>query len=173
MTDGPQAVHTNRTCTGAIAHESKHDWWLELGGVAEISGRTVGVIVGGTKLQEHVLRCNHHSKSPTTSAIMTLLLGHLPRTHPPPPPTRIAPWRSSTTNPLTLQPVLPFQTSARFQRPSCAGSLSGELDISSCSMWAIGLWTLRKFIENTAEWNTVGGGLWGGSWLPFLNCQCT
>ena len=170
MTDGPQAVHTNRTCTGAIAHESKHDWWLELGGVAEISGRTVGVIVGGTKLQEHVLRCNHHSKSPTTSAIMTLLLGHLPRTHPPPPPTRIAPWRSSTTNPLTLQPVLPFQTSARFQRPSCA--VRGTWYFF---MQHVGYRTLNS---KEIYWKYRGveyGGWWvvGGSWLPFLNCQCT
>ena len=43
--------------------------------------------------------------------------------------------------------------------------LSGELDTPSCSMWAIGLWTLRKFIENTVEWNR-------GVSLPFLNCQC-
>jgi hypothetical protein len=89
---------------------------------------------------------------------MTLLLGHLPRTHPAPPcpPACIAPTRSSTTNPLTLEPVLPFQTSARFQRPYCAGSLWGELDISSCSMWATELRTLRKFIENTVEWNRAG-----------------
>ena len=87
---------------------------------------------------------------------------------PPSPPSRTAQPRSSTTNPLTLEPVLPFQTSARFQRPYCAGSLSGELDISSSSMWATGLWNLRKFIENTVEWNAEGGVL-----LHFLNSQCT
>jgi hypothetical protein len=49
MMDGRQVGHTKRTRTGTTAHESNHDWWLELEGVAEISGRTVGVIVGGTK----------------------------------------------------------------------------------------------------------------------------
>lgn len=39
----------NQTFTGIIAHALRLDWWLELEGVAERSGRTLAVVLGGSK----------------------------------------------------------------------------------------------------------------------------
>lgn len=64
-------------------------------------------------------RFNHHSTSPSPETIMPLLLGHLPRIHPPP-------HRSSTTNPLKVEPVLALQTRTRFQSMVLADFVKGR-----------------------------------------------
>lgn len=153
MMDGWQVGHTDRARTGATAHESNHGWWLELEGVAELSGRTVGWLWAVPKSKSTCWGATIIQRLPPLQPSWHTSWATCQERILPPLPSRNAPSRSSTTNPLKLEPVLPLQTSARFQRLLCLQSVR-ELDTSSCSMWATGLGPVRKFTENTAEWKS-------------------